>query len=793
MFKISDFIEIRKKIIEKEYRQLNNRQKEAVFRTDGPLLVLAGAGSGKTTVIINKIAHLIRFGTAYYSNNIPSNISEADTEILEWYEKGDLDELPEHLTEALSENPAAPWQILAITFTNKAAGELKSRLAAHLGDRANDISAGTFHSSCVRFLRRDIDKLGYDKSFTIYDSADQQTVIKSCLKELDMDDKKYAPRSVLATISNAKDALIEPAEFARQYKSDYYYSKVADIYSLYQRKLKENSALDFDDLIVKTVELFESFPEVLEYYQNKFRYILVDEYQDTNHAQYKLVSLLASKRRNLCVVGDDDQSIYKFRGADIRNILDFEKEFTDCTTIKLEENYRSTQNILDAANSVIANNSGRKGKELWTSNGSGDKIQIYSALNEHSEAQYIADKITEIGGSFSDTVILYRMNAMSRIIEDMLLRSAIPYRVLGGLRFYDRKEIKDITSYLRLINNPGDNVALQRIINEPKRGIGATTVDKAAYAASVNGLSIYEVCGRAYDFPDLIPAKAAANLKVFYDIIDGLKRELDEGMGLELFVRTVMERTGMIAALNAEKSVENQTRLENLDEFVSMVQESVNANAELALNDLLENISLVSDIDNYDEDQDTVTLMTLHSAKGLEFPNVFLIGAEDGIFPSTRSFGDAEEIEEERRLCYVGITRAKQRLFITRARSRTLFGRTSYNPPSRFLEEIPQNLADSESEKTNIKPRSSAPAYTIPASGMKSAMLDGTSSPHPKAQSTASAGDYRVGDKVKHRKFGVGTVLSAQSMGKDMLLVIKFAVGEKKLLAAYAPIDKITD
>ena len=463
-------------------------------------------------------------------------------------------------------------------------------------------------------------------------------------------------------------------------KSDFFLSKVADVYKIYQRKLEENNALDFDDLIGKTVELFEKCPDVLEYYHNKFKYILVDEYQDTNHAQYRLVSLLASGSRNLCVVGDDDQSIYKFRGADIRNILDFEKEFTDCMTIKLEENYRSTGNILNAANHVIANNTGRKGKELWTSNGEGDKIQIYTALNEHSEAQFIADKITENGGSFSDTVILYRMNAMSRIVEDMLMRSAIPYRVLGGLRFYDRKEIKDITSYLRLINNTDDNVALVRVIDEPKRGIGGATVDKAVDCAAHNSISIFEVCRRADEFPEDIPTKSAAKLKDFASLIDSLRNELDGEIGLEMFVRGVMEKVGMIAALKAEKTVENETRLENLDEFISMVQESVKNDEALTLDGLLESISLISDIDNYDEAQDTVTLMTLHSAKGLEFPNVFLVGMEEGVFPGMRSFGSEDEIEEERRLCYVGITRAKERLYLTRAKSRTLFGRTTYNP-----------------------------------------------------------------------------------------------------------------
>lgn len=787
---MTDFIKCRQKILENEYKNLNRQQKDAVFHTEGPLLVLAGAGSGKTTVIIHKIEHLIRFGSAYESENVPSGLGEQDLEIMSWYAEGELDELPPHLEALLPEKPAAPWQILAITFTNKAAGELKARLAAKLGECANDVFAGTFHSSCVRFLRRDIDKIGYEKNFTIYDTADQQTVIKNCLKELLLDDKKFAPRAVLSIISNAKDALIDPQEFARQYKSDFYYSKVADIYSLYQQKLKSNNALDFDDLIVKTVELFEECPDVLEYYHNRFKYILVDEYQDTNHAQYKLVSLLAAKHKNLCVVGDDDQSIYKFRGADIRNILEFEKEFSGCRTIKLEENYRSTQNILEAANGVISHNAGRKGKRLRTGNGSGDKVQIFAALNEHSEAQYIAEKIAELGGNFGDTVILYRMNAMSRVVEDMLLRSAIPYRVLGGLRFYDRKEIKDLTSYLRLIQNFGDDVALRRVINEPKRGIGAVTVGKAADAAARNNVSIFEVCRSAEKYSDDISQKAAAGLADFARLIESLRGELDDGMGLELFTRTVIERSGMAAALKAESTVENQTRLENLEEFISMVQESVRSDSALGLDGLLENISLISDIDNYDEAQDTVTLMTLHSAKGLEFPNVFLIGVEEGVFPGTRSFGDTEEIEEERRLCYVGITRAKQRLFITRAKSRTLFGQTTYNPPSRFLAEIPAELTEEFAEQPAAFARQphSGGGHAA-AQAQKSALFKNSDSKG--TQTNIKSLDYAPGDKVKHRKFGIGEVVSAQSMGKDVLLKIRFPEGEKNLLAAYAPIEKV--
>ena len=787
-----NFTEYRRQILEKERKNLNKKQREAVFCTEGPLLVLAGAGSGKTTVIINRVEQLIKYGSAYQSENVPNGLSEQDIEIIKWYADGELDELPPHLEKTLCENPVEPWQILAITFTNKAAGELKTRLIDKIGERANEIAAGTFHSICVKILRRDIDKLGFEKSFTIYDTSDQQTVIKNCLKELSLDEKKFAPKAVLSVISNAKDALIGPLEFKKQSTGDVYKTRIAEIYELYQRKLKLNNALDFDDLIVKTVELFEEFPDVLEHYQRRFKYISVDEYQDTNHAQYRLVSLMADMHKNICVVGDDDQSIYKFRGADIRNILEFEKEFKGCRVIKLEENYRSTGNILNAANGVISNNAGRKGKELWTSNGDGEKIVSFLAQTEHSEAQFIAEKIEELGGKFSDNVILYRMNAMSRVIEDRLLRSAIPYRVLGGLRFYDRKEIKDITSYLRLICNVGDNVALQRVINEPRRGIGATTVDKAEMCAALNGISIFDVCERADDFSDEIPSKAAGNLKSFSELIRGLQKELEDGMGLELFVRLVLDKSGMIAQLKAERTVENETRLENLEEFVSMVQEAVKADSAITLPELLENISLVSDIDNYDEDQDTVTLMTLHSAKGLEFNNVFLIGMEEGIFPGIRAFGNDEEIEEERRLCYVGITRAKRNLFMTRAKSRTLFGRTSYNPASRFLEEIPNDSVSAFAEQSAVNVSfGGTDSFKSFASStaQKSAMLDNKKDkPQTKQENTL---DFSVGDRVKHRKFGIGTIISAQSMGKDMLLKISFDIGEKNLLAAYAPIEKV--
>jgi len=783
------FLEIRKKILEKEYSQLNNRQKQAVFLCEGPLLVLAGAGSGKTTVIINRIANLIKYGNAYHSSFEPQ-ISDEEREILEWYANGDIPEIPPEMYDCLKENPVRPYNILAITFTNKAAAELKSRLEKKLGPEGNDVFASTFHSACVKFLRRDIDKIGYDKSFVIFDTADQQTVIKECLKELNIDSKEYSPKMFSAAISAQKDKLIDCDEFSLRAQGDFMQTIIAKVYKLYEKKLKECNALDFDDLIVKTVELFEKNKDVLEYYQDKFKYILVDEYQDTNHAQYRLVSLLAAKHKNLCVVGDDDQSIYKFRGADITNILGFEKEFKGATVIKLEENYRSTQNILDAANDVISNNHARKGKTLVTKNGAGDKLLVYRGSNEHEEARFISEKITELhdaGENYSNFVILYRMNALSRVIEDSLLRFAIPYRVFGGLRFYDRKEIKDLTSYLRLIQNSTDNVALRRIINEPKRGIGDTTVDKIAELAALENISMYEVCKRAENYTEL--ARSKTKIAVFTEIVDGLIKKRDEISDLEKFVSEVLSDTHMISALEQEKTIEATTRVENLKEFLTMVQETVKANPETTLFDLLENITLVSDVDNYDEAQDTVVLMTLHSAKGLEFSNVFLVGMEDGIFPGLRSLGSEEEIEEERRLCYVGITRAKEKLFLTHTKSRSLFGSTKYNMPSRFLKEIPDSLID-EMEDAPKK------TYSFDFAAEKKPVMDQTSflfGNVPK-QSTASSSSesFKEGDRIRHRKFGDGTVLEAKAIGADTFLRVEFdTVGEKKLMAAYVKLERI--
>ncbi len=784
-----NFIDIRKNIIKKEYSRLNAKQFEAVVTTEGPVLVIAGAGSGKTTVIVNKIAHLMTYGKAYLSNSVPAGISEEELEILDWYSKGEIEEIPPQLEEYLRIEPVKPYNILAITFTNKAAAEMKERLTAKLGAPGEDIWASTFHSACVRFLRRDIDRIGYEKNFVIFDTADQQTVIKDCLKELNLDPKQYAPRAIGSAISQAKDELLSPDDYAEVFKADFYKTLVAKVYKLYQRRLKQCNALDFDDLIMCTVRLFEENSDVLEYYQNKFRYILVDEYQDTNHAQYRLVGLLAARHRNLCVVGDDDQSIYKFRGADISNILGFEDDFEEARIIKLEENYRSTQNILDAANKVIGNNTGRREKALWTQNGEGDLLTLFNGKNEFEEARFIGEKINELhenGDSYNDFVVLYRMNAQSRVVEDTLLRMAIPYRVLGGLRFYDRKEIKDLTSYLRLVQNVHDNVALRRIINEPKRGIGDVTVDKMSVCADENGISIFEVCKNIGDYPEV--SRNAAKVKPFVDMILMLTEKKNNTENLADFVREVLEASGMLTALDAEGTVESQTRTENLKEFVSMVQETMKEKPETTLEDLLENISLVADIDNYDEAQETVALMTLHSAKGLEFKNVFLVGMEEGIFPGVRSLGTQEEMEEERRLCYVGITRAKKRLFLSFADTRTLFGTTKYNIMSRFLKEIPKDLIQMFKTERREFAEFENTAERKPVMDKSSFSFD-----KPKtAPANNAALSFVPGDRVAHRKFGEGTVVEAKAIGADMFLKVNFeSVGEKNLMAAYVQLEKL--
>jgi len=732
---------------------LNEEQKKAVLHGDGPLLILAGAGSGKTRVLTNRIAYLIR-------------------------EKG-----------------VHPSNILAITFTNKAAREMKERIDNLVGDVSDNIWVSTFHSMCVRILRRDIEKIDYDRSFVIFDYADQQTLIKDCLKELNLNEKNYVPKSVLEMIGRAKDELIDPDTYAKIYVSDFRMANIAKIYGLYQKKLKQNNALDFDDIIMLTIKLFSNHPDVLEYYQRKFKYILVDEYQDTNTAQYSLVSMLSQKSRNLCVVGDDDQSIYGWRGANIRNILDFEKEFKDCKIIKLEQNYRSTQTILDAANSVIKNNYGRKSKKLWTENKGGDKIKHCLCANEHEEAYFVASEIKRLSTvrnmQYKDFAILYRINAMSRVLEEMLMKEGIPYKIFGGLKFYDRKEIKDLLAYLRLIQNPSDNVSLKRCINEPKRGIGSATLDTAERIANSRGVSIFSIISSASEIPEL--ARSASKLEGFVAMISRL-RVLKDVMRVPELIQEVLEQSGILKSYEQEGTVEAQTRIENIKELISVAVEFEQKDGEQSLEDFLANVSLVADVDNMDENSDYVVLMTLHSAKGLEFPVVFMVGMEEGIFPGYRSMTDESELEEERRLCYVGITRAKQNLYMTNTFTRTLFGNTTYNKMSRFLREIPPELIESNEKE---EPEDSIDVINK-SKGIYGTKSFGDSYSYRTASFTdtgipkTAATDFNVGDQVEHKKFGVGIITKIEKEKDDFMLEIHFkGTGMKRLMASFARLSKI--
>lgn len=725
--------------------QFNGKQRAAILTTDGPILILAGAGSGKTTVVVNKIAYI--------------------------------------LEQAL----ARPYQLLAITFTNKAANEMKERIEGLIGaDAAEGMWIHTFHSACMRILRRNIECLGYKSDFIIYDSADQKTLIKRCLKELNMDEKFFPPRSVLSVISSAKDDLMEPDTFAEAYESDFRKAKIGEVYKLYQRRLFEANALDFDDIIMQTVKLLSQEPEVLSYYQNRFRYIFVDEYQDTNNSQYMLTSMLAAVHQNICVVGDDDQSIYKFRGANINNILDFEKEFPNTKVIKLEQNYRSTQNILNAANSVISNNMGRKGKTLWTDNGDGDKIDLYEAENEYGEAEYIAKQIDDAvninGFRFSDCAILYRTNAQSRVIETTLSGWHIPYRVLAGLRFYDRKEVKDTLAYLRLVFNPDDNISLIRIVNEPSRKIGTASLEKVASAANERGVSMFEAMKQSVQIEEL--SKIAGKLTAFTDLIETMRGKMEEKSPSQL-IEYILEKSGYLSMLRMEDSVENQTRIENIQEFINSAIEYEKEGEEPTLAEFLERTALVSDIDNYDASSDSVVLMTLHSAKGLEFPYVFLCGLEEGLFPSNRSMEDESEIEEERRLCYVGITRAKKKLLLTYANRRTIYGGSQYTRPSRFLNEIPADYINS------VVKRQEEHSSTSVGASSKSMFADIFNKKAFDVRSKPVNLDYSPGDVVTHRKFGKGMVLSVTPEGNDIRIEIAFDdVGTKSLMGTFAKLKK---
>ncbi|GIM45450.1 ATP-dependent DNA helicase PcrA [Collibacillus ludicampi] len=731
---------------------LNPQQKEAVIHQEGPLLILAGAGSGKTSVLTRRIAYLIQ------------------------------------------ERKVAPWSILAITFTNKAAREMQERVERLIGMMANDIWVSTFHSMCVRILRRDIDKLGYTHSFTILDSADQLTAIKQCMSELNLDPKKYEPRAVQAVISHAKNELKSYRTFAQKAQT-LFDQVVAQVYEAYQKKLRANNSLDFDDLIFKTVDLFESDPSTLSFYQNKFHYIHVDEYQDTNHAQYRLVKLLAEKRRNLCVVGDSDQSIYAWRGADIRNILHFERDYPDATVIKLEQNYRSTKTILEAANHVIANNKQRKEKNLWSDKPVGEPISFYRAMNEHDEALFVVQQIqnyVEQGRMRRDCAVLYRTNAQSRVLEESFIKANIPYTLVGGIKFYERKEIKDVLAYLRLIANMSDDISLTRIINVPKRGIGDSTLEKIQAYASAHGMSLFAAMQEIEQVG--LSARFNKKIKEFVLLIRNLATQA-QFLSVTELTEEMLKLTGYRRELEqeAEKKIEAQTRLENIDEFLSVTREfdkKQSASTGGKLLEFLTDVALVADVDEVDEEADTVTLMTLHAAKGLEFPIVFLVGLEEGVFPHMRTLGNEDEIEEERRLCYVGITRAEEKLFLTASLSRMLFGQTKNNPESRFLQEIPKSLIEeigyrrAQLGQWNIQGqngRQDARAQAIPGRLQI-----------PKGMGADLSLSWDIGEQVQHKKWGIGQIVGRSGSGDDLELVVLFPepIGERKLLARFAPITK---
>lgn len=774
---------LRRQVMEKEFSRMNPMQREAVFTTEGPLLILAGAGSGKTTVLVNRIANIVKYGCAYGAREFSVSLTEEEIRMLEEYRDG-TQEYTDEIADLLAVRPAKPWQILAITFTNKAAGELKERLEAMLGPDGQDIWASTFHSTCARILRRDGESIGYTSHFTIYDTDDSKRVMKECQRLLNIDDKMLSHKTLLHEISHAKDSLISPEDYLNDAGDDVRLRKIGEAYRLYEKLLRDADAMDFDDMIVNTVKLLEENEEVRTRYQNRFRYVMVDEYQDTNHAQYRLTSLLAGGSGNLCVVGDDDQSIYRFRGATIENILSFEEQYHKAKVIRLEQNYRSTQNILDAANAVISHNTERKGKNLWTANGPGEKIVVDNAFDEQEESTFIADTIMDSvkgGRKWSDHAVLYRMNAQSNAIERTFVRMGVPYRVIGGHRFYERKEIRDALAYLSVISNPADNIRLRRIINEPKRGIGATTINHAAQIAAGLGLSLYEVISHADEYEQLV--RAAPRLRAFTQIIDGLAEAAEELPLNELFEKA-MRDTGYLDSLALDRET-YQDRLENIQELSSNLLRYSEDNEEGDLNGFLEEVALMTDIDNYNEEADTVVLMTLHSAKGLEFPVVFIPGMERGIFPGIQSLYFASEMEEERRLAYVGITRAKERLYLTHARTRMLYGSTSHNAPSPFLEEIPEGLVEEKRKVTLSQQKPSVQRAAKPKKTFDHSF--GPAAPKP----SAPAGSYRVGDTVGHKLFGTGVVLSAQPMGNDTLLEIAFEkAGTKKLMANFARLTK---
>ena len=780
--------------------KLNSEQRRAAFTAKGPLLVLAGAGSGKTTVLVNRIVFLIKYGNAYFSEDIPEDISEGLVTALEAAIDMQPYEIAEILPEFISE-PTPPWAVLAITFTNKAAGEIRARLDSAFEDKsvAESIWAGTFHSVCLRILRKYGERLGYAQGFSIYDTDDKKRMLSICMKELEIDEKRLAVRSVASEISKAKDSLESSDSF--KLDGDPRERDILRIYKLYEKKMREYNALDFDDIIMKTVELLENNEDVRRYYQHKFRYVLVDEYQDTNYAQFVLTKILSDGHRNIMVVGDDDQSIYRFRGATIENILNFDKTYPDAAVIKLEQNYRSTENILSAANAIIKNNGDRHQKKLWCDKGEGEKITLHEAFDQNDEGKYIISQIIkgvkEKGKRYSDFAVLYRVNELARSLETTFTKSGVPYKILGAMRFYDRKEIKDIIAYLSVINSTGDSLRLKRIINEPKRKIGTATVEAVEQLSEASGLSMYEIMAHADEYTLL--GKAGEKLMAFVKMIEGFKTS---NLSPSMLIESVFVDTGYKAMLTAE-GFEGEGKIQNVEEFISAALEyekrCSDHGDEATLTGFLEEISLISDIDKYDEAADAVVLMTIHAAKGLEFPTVFLAGAEDGIFPSQQNIGEPAEMSEERRLMYVAVTRAKEKLYITHAKNRTMYGRTGFNPLSVFVrEELPDSLTVHDEIK-KAPPRQSAGYYNKPRFNFSDISpelrrpSDVLSQKAPKRDASSFGVEkFSPGTRVSHAMFGEGKILSARDMGGDVLYEVAFESGQtKKLMATFAKLKKI--
>ena len=771
------FVEARKNVVRSDFTKLNPMQQEAVLATEGPLLILAGAGSGKTTVLINRIANLLRYGSASDSERLPAGADEA---MLETLLRGG-----EEAKRCTALDPVAPWRILAITFTNKAAGELKDRLERMLGETAGDIWACTFHSACVRMLRRDAEKLGFPGNFTIYDTADSQSLAKKIIKDMDLDEKSFPVKAVLAEISRAKDAGVTAAEYCRQAEAsgDIRRIRIGRIFTEYMRRMFAAGAMDFDDLLFFTVKLLQENEETRSYWQRRFQYVLIDEYQDTNHLQYLFATLVSGGWGNICVVGDDDQSIYKFRGATIENILSFEDEYRNCRVIRLEQNYRSTGRILDAANAVIRNNMGRKGKELWTNAGRGDPIELYVADNENDEAQYVASKIMGDygrGANWRDHAVLYRMNAQSNQLEYAFKRNGIPYRIIGGTRFFDRAEVKDMLAYLCVIAVPGDELRLTRIVNNPPRGIGEKSVQTAVELARQNGTTLFDVLERADSFPEL--SRSSLRMREFAAMIRSLQA-FAENNTPDLLLDELIEKSGYIRMLEERNTVEDMTRADNVRELKTSIIQFMRQSGDRTLAGFLADVALYTDLDNYDKDADSVVMMTIHSAKGLEFSTVFLVGMEETIFPGLRAIGDEEEMEEERRLCYVAITRAKEKLCLTGARQRMIFGRTNVNKVSRFVEEIPPELIDHKNipKGYDYHERRQQLGFEFHSSVTNKSYAIRPSAP--KSAAPKSAPGFSLGDRVKHKAFGPGRIVKMTPMGGDYLIEVAFEEkGTKKLM-----------